>query len=114
MSKEILLPKNFCEGLKEGKLKLGKISDDTSITIERPSELHDELVENFNEEFAEEIKKDVNEEFAEKIKKEHDFIDGIIDYLWECKKIYKENDNFNKNMSLGDFFQLVRIVNKCD
>lgn len=98
MSKEILVPKNFCEGLKEGKLEIGKISDDTSITIERPSELYDEFVENFNE------------KSAEKIKKEHDLIDGIIDYLWECKKIYKENDILNKKMSLGNFFQLVRIV----
>lgn len=57
MSKEILVPKNFCEGLKEGKLEISKISDDTTFAINRSSELYDELVENFNEEFAEKIKK---------------------------------------------------------
>lgn len=108
MSKEIKIPKDFDKGLRKGDLKLGKnINVNDNIT----NELYDEFV------------KKINEEFEEEIKKEHDLpidniiIDNIIDYLSECKKIYEENDIFNKNMSLGDFFQLVRIVNKfnkCD
>jgi hypothetical protein len=104
MSEEILIPRDFDKGLKKGDLKLSSISQNVNDNI--TNELYDELV------------KKVNEQFAEELNKEHDLpIDSIlIDYLLECRKIYRENDIFNKNMSLGSFLQLqlVRIVNKCD
>ena len=106
MSKEIKIPKDFDKGLKKGGLELGGINQNVNDNI--TNELYDDFV------------KKINEEFVEEINKEHDLpsdsIDWntLIDYFLECRKVYQENDIFNKNMSLDNFFQLVRIVNKYD
>lgn len=78
MSEEILLPRNFCEGLKQGKLELGN-SDDTTITTELSSELYGEF-----------------EELVEKIKKEHELIDSMTNMI-DWVTIIDELNYFKKN-----------------